>query len=493
MQRYVMRLCVLLLACGLWSEARSQFFYSYEGQPFTDVSGPYTTSNRLTGQLELLEVLPPFLISEDISGLLQGFSFEDGQQVRTPFNSGNCGLRVTTDGTGAIRGWGILLREAPLPSAGSPQFALDSVGPGPFSVDQGGTLEAGSELCASAALVEAGFNFGQPGQWTPSVPLPADPRTYVYSGQAFTTVESPNVSGDGISGLFTVNGPIPAQFGPDNISVLVDSFSFSDGQDSFDNVNGVICDFDFQIGTDLYGRFTDWQITIALDADAEAFIDTQRILTIASSGGDVVTTDTVGLAPCDLASPPSGTESSTPDNGTWDSATGTELEVTRYAYTGQCYDQASGGGEVGDRTTGWVDFEGALPADLQPQALDEYVVDFNFRDDLQTRTFADSALCVFQIGTNGDGEIDSWSMLLRESPLPVLSDPQGSMRVDSLGINVSSIIEAPASICDGGSAIDVQSVGQEGHWVLTNILFADEFETRRCSSSLTLQPSRYQD
>ena len=79
--------------------------YTYNGTPFTNVSGPFTTSDKVTGFVELMSALGPNLGPGLTSVTPLAFSFSDGVQTIDSSNSTSVDVRFTTNSTGAITGW----------------------------------------------------------------------------------------------------------------------------------------------------------------------------------------------------------------------------------------------------------------------------------------------------------------------------------------------------------------------------------------------------
>jgi hypothetical protein len=87
------------------------YTYTYTGHDFTTVHSPYTT-----GELTLSAPLATNLsFTSPVSSL--SFSFSDGVQTITDFNSPVYAFYFQTDGSGAITEWNIFI-EAPITSAG---------------------------------------------------------------------------------------------------------------------------------------------------------------------------------------------------------------------------------------------------------------------------------------------------------------------------------------------------------------------------------------
>jgi hypothetical protein len=101
---------ILLLSCGfsILTAAAVQanpITYTYNGTPFTNVSGPFTTSDKVAGFVELMSALGPNLGPGLTSVTPLAFSFSDGVQTIDSSNSTLVDVRFTTNSTGAITGW----------------------------------------------------------------------------------------------------------------------------------------------------------------------------------------------------------------------------------------------------------------------------------------------------------------------------------------------------------------------------------------------------
>jgi hypothetical protein len=91
----------------LWapSFAWAGVLYQYDGNPFQSVAGRYTTSDSLSGTIEVASVLAPNLTNAAIT--LTDWSFSDGLKVFDATNSTSNSPMVSTDGVGRIVSWSI--------------------------------------------------------------------------------------------------------------------------------------------------------------------------------------------------------------------------------------------------------------------------------------------------------------------------------------------------------------------------------------------------
>ena len=83
--------------------------YQYTGNPFTQVAGPYSTSDFVTGMVTLAAPLPPNF-NDTVTPT--AFTFSDGVQTITNLNSTSFGFQFETGPTGAITAWQIVLDTA---------------------------------------------------------------------------------------------------------------------------------------------------------------------------------------------------------------------------------------------------------------------------------------------------------------------------------------------------------------------------------------------
>ena len=156
------------LACLLaWitSPATADVIYQYTGNPFTTVTSPYTTSDFVSGTIQLSSILPPNLNQASIQ--VNAFRFSDGIQTLT---SANLGLPtdslVSTDGSGAVVGFWEFVFGGRNPEAPTIQTLNAFPGmQGPVTQDEGrlGNLAMGEPI---------GANTNSPGVWT-LVPEPS--------------------------------------------------------------------------------------------------------------------------------------------------------------------------------------------------------------------------------------------------------------------------------------------------------------------------------
>ena len=89
--------------------------YTYTGNPFTQVSGVYTTSDFLSGSFTTATPLPANLSNATISPMITTFAFSDGVFTWSPANSYVNTAIFSTDSSGKVTSWtlGIAGKAAP--------------------------------------------------------------------------------------------------------------------------------------------------------------------------------------------------------------------------------------------------------------------------------------------------------------------------------------------------------------------------------------------
>jgi hypothetical protein len=105
----------LILLCGLQSAARADV-YTYTGNAFENVTGPYTTIDFVSGSFTLASALGNNLPLANVTPL--SYSFNDGvQTISSLIPPGDVTFQISTNASGNIDGWLINL-ENPSPYNG---------------------------------------------------------------------------------------------------------------------------------------------------------------------------------------------------------------------------------------------------------------------------------------------------------------------------------------------------------------------------------------
>jgi hypothetical protein len=130
--RIVAALALAVLAVSPAALLADTYVYTYTGLDFTDASGPYTTSDSVTGSFTLSSALPDDLTSFTTIAPVS-FSFSDGVDTisNTSFDLDGDSFAVETDGSGNITAWSIYLVAGPGGFSGENQINISS------SSDQG--------------------------------------------------------------------------------------------------------------------------------------------------------------------------------------------------------------------------------------------------------------------------------------------------------------------------------------------------------------------
>lgn len=121
------RIIATAVVLGFVEMAQAATTYTYSGpnfDTFNNPAGVYSATNRVTGSFTVAVPLRPNLQAIDITPQLLSYSFSDGSQTLYSFNSRNCvpaptgGFQVSTDSSGRITAWAIILCAPPITQAG---------------------------------------------------------------------------------------------------------------------------------------------------------------------------------------------------------------------------------------------------------------------------------------------------------------------------------------------------------------------------------------
>lgn len=95
----------LVLSIILSSMVMAAVTYEYKSNNFTNISGPYTTSQKITGTISLYEILLPNSVYLNAWPMIQTFSFTDGINKLGNQNSIGANGYLETDAKGNIKKW----------------------------------------------------------------------------------------------------------------------------------------------------------------------------------------------------------------------------------------------------------------------------------------------------------------------------------------------------------------------------------------------------
>jgi hypothetical protein len=114
MRKFLITTAVIAASAGLGISvvpANADVVYDYTGQPFTQVSGPYTTTDSVTGSITVSSPLAANLTSFDLdfSTGLVAYSFSDGVQTISSSTTSVAPVNfiISTGPTGAFTAWQI--------------------------------------------------------------------------------------------------------------------------------------------------------------------------------------------------------------------------------------------------------------------------------------------------------------------------------------------------------------------------------------------------
>jgi len=169
---------LLIIGLACFSQyVRADTIYTYTGASFTDVYGPYSTSDRVTITLSTGSPLDLTTLT-DVTALVTGYVINDGVNTLTNLNS-NSSIGIMTNPDGTISRWIIQASFPQVVSVGGYFAGIDSLyGPGPNgdAVDNGsfGTcLTVLGSVCSGGTTDGYGIRRDAPGVWKVSVPEPA--------------------------------------------------------------------------------------------------------------------------------------------------------------------------------------------------------------------------------------------------------------------------------------------------------------------------------
>lgn len=434
------------------SSVGAEVTYDFSGATFDTVDPPYTTGDSLSGSITLPLSLAPNLSGVDIGATLSGLTFTDGVQARSSADTAVCAFVVTTDGTGQIIDWSISLRALPLPAPGQPQEFIDSSSFG----DSVGSAPAGTSPC-DTVVPSVNATTSTAGSWSGGTPA-LTPTTYDYVGEPFTAPPPPYSATDRVSGSVTLTGPLPTLNPLDlDLAPFLIDFAFGDGVQTRTSADSAVCLIRF--GTGAAGNIANWQVSLRelplpMPGNAQQFIDS-------NSNFDQAGVGPAGSEPCSGFIPGLLANNSVPGDWINDPAPG---PITVYQYRGRPFTTADPPYTLQNAISGSISIAGALPPNLPLTDISLLLQSLNYEDGVQTRTLADSDLCRFQVGTDGVGRIVDWRVSLRESPLPMVGEPQSALDSAPI-IDQGSVIPATPAICGNAVATVVGSNSGGGTWL----------------------------
>lgn len=278
--------------------------------------------------------------------------------------------------------------------------------------------------------------------------------TYTYTGNFFTQANPPFTTSDRITGMFTVALPLPPYLSNVDISPWLTSMRFQDGIQVRTARNSQICSF--LVTTDGNGRLLKWSIYLREDQ-----IPTGNSMFIMDVT-DTLDQSGAGLAPanpCDSISLTSSALALIP--GTWQ-VNLPFAQPTTYTYQGSLFEIAPPPYSQNQRVVGTLSLPGPLPPWMPMRSIAPFLINFQFSDGVQTRTPANTAICRFEVSTDGAGHINNWSLSLRQKTF-TMGNPQQIIDSTNLGDTVGTGIAGPFE-CSPTSFNLLASSSIAGQW-----------------------------
>jgi hypothetical protein len=142
--------------------------YTYTGNGFTTVTGLYSTSMSVSGSFTVAG--GPLSCSAGCAFTPLSFNFSDGVQNITNINAQSAQFTITTDGSGAIFAWDILLHQV---LNGGYYASIYTYSDPLTAIDEG-------YICGPNGQCQNGYNTHKMGIWSTS-PVP-EPATLILLG-----------------------------------------------------------------------------------------------------------------------------------------------------------------------------------------------------------------------------------------------------------------------------------------------------------------------
>jgi len=295
----------------------------------------------------------------------------------------------------------------------------------------------------------------------------AQPTTYTYTGALYDSTQPPYAAGQRLTGSFTVAAPLPAFRPLSELTPALVAMSFHDGVEGRSLADSFVCKF--EVATDGAGAVTQWRIVLRRSpynpGDPQHSIDSLGNVGVLA-GADFVGTGSAVAGPCD----PMGLApaASSGGQGSWISDHPLPSVPTVYTYTGAPYTSAAAPYAVGGLLSGTVTFANPLPAFLPLTDVQPALAGFSFFDGVESRSFANSFFCSFQVATDGAGQISRWQISLRRFPYNPgdphhAIDTQGTVGFPA-GIDIVGTGNAGAGPCDGMALAPSANSTAQGSW-----------------------------
>ena len=155
------------------SPASASVTYQYDGQSFIggldnpNIDGSYSTSMEVDGSFSVNAPLLANWNLQNITGLVQAFSFNDGRGPITDANNDDAKTQflVSTDASGNVTGWKFALFTQPALSAGQQLHTIQTTN----SFDSVQIKQCSVDGCASFYTDTISTPFGKSGTWSTDI------------------------------------------------------------------------------------------------------------------------------------------------------------------------------------------------------------------------------------------------------------------------------------------------------------------------------------
>lgn len=274
-------------------------------------------------------------------------------------------------------------------------------------------------------------------------------------------------------GFIEVSPSIPPFAHNLDLTCYIVDFSFSDGVQTRNPSNSVVCKFD--VSTDGEGYIVEWSAYFR-ESNITAGMDQFTLDT--SSYGDQVGIGPAQSDPCGGFSATAGALNAT--TGSWNQTLPMGTPMV-YTYLGNTYTAVEPPYTFTDQLAGSFQLAVPLPAALPLTELAHAVQSYSFDDGAEVRNDSNSEICSFQLATDLAGHIKQWEISIREVPFTTgvgqhsistssLSDmvgvgPAGVVACDNL------VLSPTANVSDPGSWSDSLPPGSPTDYLYEGSLF----------------------
>ena len=246
--------------------------------------------------------------------------------------------------------------------------------------------------------------------------------TYTYTGNDFDTIVGPTYTTSmSVSGSFTTSAPLPRNMPLTDIREWELSYGFTDDVQIRTDADSWIVEF--EVATDADGMIETWNISV-VELPVATTIGEIRHLVDTHGGETPEEKDLGGTGHCSQVTNSVCSSFAMTDYGQLSDGPGTWVRTgdvppapKTYSYEGNFFNDVLGGTySTSDRVTGTFDTAAPLAPNLPLTDITDAVASYSFFDGVLTRNAEDSYVVLFKVGTDGNGDIDEWSIFVVEGP-----------------------------------------------------------------------------